>query len=208
MTMPKRSRQTDSQEDRIVALHDAGLSSTEIAKELGVGARAVRHILEDEKIRREAAAAPPIDPSALSLGAQKKLDLAIEQHRRKLVREFEQRVQDECKARVEATILPAYNEERADYRAIIKARKGLMDRATYRKILSCLRPDRVSDPAFKGKYEEAFRLFTEMEKLLLDEKENPTSFWKMPNTYAEMMELKRQATERRKARANASIRVR
>jgi len=87
----------------------------------------------------------------------------------------------------------------------IRERKGIMDRITYRKILACLHPDRVIDPALKKRYEEAFRLFTELEKRVLDEKESPTQFRKMPRTYEELMAMKAKVqAERRAKRAGKS----
>jgi hypothetical protein len=79
-------------------------------------------------------------------------------------------------------------------------RKGIMDRLTYRKILACLHPDRVSDPALKKRYEEAFRLFTNLEKRVLNEKESPTQFRKMPRTYEELMAMKAKVQSERRAR--------
>jgi hypothetical protein len=44
----------------------------------------------------------------------------------------------------------------------------------------------------------AFALFTTKEKLLLDEKNSPTSFVDLPKTPAQWADLKRQASERKK----------
>ena len=81
-----------------------------------------------------------------------------------------------------------------------------MDRATYKKILSCLHPDRV-DASLARRYEEAFNLFTKLEAVLLNEKESPTPSVKMPTTYAEMMAMKQTASDARKAKRNGPLRV-
>jgi hypothetical protein len=108
--------------------------------------------------------------------------------------------------RLKSTVLPHYKKTEAQYRAIIKSRKGVMDRATYKKILSCLHPDRV-DPSLARRYQEAFNLFNRLEAMLLNEKESPRPSVKMPTTYAEMMAMKRMASDARKAKRNGSVRV-
>lgn len=144
-----------------------------------------------------------ISPATLSLTAQQRLEAAIRQHKRKLELEFEQRVREECRERIEEMILPHYNETYATYQDLIKARKGLMDRATYKKILACLHPDGSMS---QGRRADAFHLFSQLEKRLLDEKDSPTPTATMPQTYEELMEWKRRATEARKAkRQNRSV---
>ena len=107
---------------------------------------------------------------------------------------------EECKRRLNAISLPQYAKELGELERLISSRKGIMDRITYRKILSCLHPDRVADATLKKRYEEAFRLFTELEKRVLNEKESPTAFRKMPRTYDELMAMKRKVQEERRAR--------
>ena len=79
-----------------------------------------------------------------------------------------------------------------------------MDRLTYRKILACLHPDRVRDEVLKKRYEEAFRLFTELEKRVLDEKQSPTEFRTMPRTYADLMAMKAKVQAERRTKRAAS----
>lgn len=187
--------------ERIVDLADRGLSPKEISAEVNVGARMVDRVLEVERARREGQASPEIDPSTLlSMTAQEKLDAAVRQHKRKLDAEFEARVLDECKRRLNDISLPHYAKELSELERSISSRKGIMDRITYRKILSCLHPDRVPDPILKKRYEEAFRLFSEIEKRLLDEKQSPTGFKKMPRTYEDLMVMRRKVQEERRAK--------
>ena len=54
---------------------------------------------------------------------------------------------------------------------LISARKGVMDKLTYNKIRRGLHPDHVMDPDLKKRHEEAFRLFNDLEKLLLRERQ-------------------------------------
>jgi orotate phosphoribosyltransferase-like protein len=200
----KRAKITDPFEARIITMADAGMSAPEIAAEVDIHPRVVGRLLQDEDIRREAKTVADIDPASLSMTAQEKLEAAIRQHKRKLDFEFEARVLAECKSRMDAISLPHYAKELAELERSISSRKGIMDRATYRKILSCLHPDRVSDPLLKKRFEEAFRLFTELEKRVLDEKQSPTTFRKMPRTYEELMAMKRKVQEERRARRTHS----
>ena len=157
-----------------------------------------------EEGRRDAGS--HVDPATLSLTAQQKLDAAIKQAKRALDLEFEQRIQDELRHRLEATILPHYKKTYDEYVRVIKARKGVVDRANYRKILAALHPDRVQDPALKKRAEEAFNMFTKIERLLLDEKQSPTATEPMPRSYADLMARKqRMAEARRKKRNGAAV---
>ena len=59
------------------------------------------------------------------------------------------------------------------YKEVIEARKGIMTKADFTKIRRCLHPDWVQDVERKPVYETAFHLFTKLEKLLLNEKDEP-----------------------------------
>jgi hypothetical protein len=159
--------------------------------------------LEWERGRREAQ--PTITPDMLSMTAQQKLDVAIRQATRKLEAEIETRCREDLQRWLNEVTLPQYAKELGALERSIRERKGIMDRITYRKILACLHPDRVMDPVLKKRYEEAFRLFTELEKRVLDEKESPTQFRKVPRTYEDLMAMKAKVqAERRAKRASKS----
>jgi lambda repressor-like predicted transcriptional regulator len=190
-----KPHQPRPQADKIAALHDAGLSTKDIASEVGMGERNVSVTLREELVKRQAVATM-VSPDTLSLSAQQKLEAAIRQHKRQLDLEFEQRVQAEVQSRLEATILPHYNEKYNLYMSVIKARKGIMDRASYRKILAALHPDRQLDPALKKRAADAFNLFTKIEKLVLDEKESPTGDESLPKTYADLMARRKPTAKR------------
>jgi hypothetical protein len=191
-----RPKQTDNKTETIIALRDQGMSSTDIAREVGVEARAARHVIEREQAKREAVA--QIDPTTLSLSAQEKLGAAIRQHKRELDLEFEQRVQQEIRKRLNEMVLPSLNKKSADAERIIKSRKGVMTRNEYKKILGCLHPDRVQDSDLKKRYEDAFNLFTKLELVLLDETQSPTYADKMPTNYADLMARKQTVAESRR----------
>jgi hypothetical protein len=90
---------------------------------------------------------PEIVPGDLSTTAQQKLDLAIQQHKAKLDAQFHAAVNARVQEFLENTIMPKLQEEQAEARRVMEARKGVMDRKSYKKILSCLHPDRATAPA-------------------------------------------------------------
>jgi transcriptional regulator with XRE-family HTH domain len=188
------------QEQAALLFLDEGLSRDQVCDRTGLGQHEVQLAVERERGRREAA--PNITPEMLSMTAQQKFDAAIRQRTRKLEIEIEARIRAEHQRWLNEVSLPQYAKELAELERSITSRKGVMDRLTYRKILACLHPDRVQDPALKKRYEEAFRLFTGLEKRVLDEKESPTTFRKMPRTYEELMAMKAKVqAERRTKRA-------
>lgn len=154
-----------------------------------------------EEGRREAE--PLITPDMLAMTAQQKLDAAIRQHKRKLDMEFEAKCREEVLRWLNDVSLPQYMKEISKIEHTIRTREGVMDRITYRKILACLHPDRVQEPALKKRYEEAFRLFTDLEKRVLDEKQSPTEFRTMPRTSADLMRMKAKIQAERRAKRHS-----
>jgi hypothetical protein len=70
--------------------------------------------------------------------------------------------------------------------------------------LFCLHPDRVEslkDEVLSARFNDAFDLFTKLEKLLLDEEESPTQFSPIPRTYDEMMKARAEVMARRRGKA-------
>ena len=85
-----------------------------------------------------------------------------------------------------------------------------MDKATYKKVWSCLHPDRIRQLQHEPTerllklYAEAFDKFSYLEKLLLSEKESPTDTGlPMPQTVAERLALRAQAQRERAAKRAA-----
>jgi hypothetical protein len=54
---------------------------------------------------------------------------------------------------------------------LLKARKGIISIAAFKKIRSCLHPDRVQDDDLKKRFEEAFNIFSELEMYAVDPKQ-------------------------------------
>jgi IS30 family transposase len=177
-----RPKQTDHKVDQIVALAEQGLTSPEIANEIGVEGRAVRHVLHDVATARKAEA--QIDPATLSLSAQQKLEAAIRQHQRKLDLQFEARVREEARKRMDELSLPHWQEQIAKAKELYDRRTGLMDKATFNTIRRALHPDSrqsISDKLLG----DAFGTFMKLEKYLLNEKDSPTEWPTIPSTVQE-----------------------
>src|SRR5262245_2671369 len=188
---------------------DKPIDKIKVAKELGVSPPTVDTAIQAEKaVIKDRAANTAMDPSHLSKTAQEKLDAAIRAHKKKMDAEYQERITAEVRQLV-MTTLKMHNEAYLQSQKIIKARKGVMTRAIYKKILACLHPDRVQDPVLKTRYQDAFATFTELEKILLDEKESPTTFRQMPRTMEELRAHRAKAEADRKAkRAASSVAVR
>ena len=207
----KPERRKNMLPDAETAAHsilDEGKTYAEVELETGLSSTVLRSaVAREEGARRE----PVIAPELLAMTAREKLEAAIRQHKRKLDIEFDLRIRAELKRYLDDVALPSYLKDITNLERSIRERKGVMDRITYRKILSCLHPDRVADPGLKKRYEEAFRLFTELEKRVLNEKESPTQFRRdVPRTYEELMKAKArvQAERRAKRAAKAGVSVR
>jgi hypothetical protein len=161
-------------------------------------------------VRRE----PKISRGELSLTAQQKFDLAVKQEKHRLGITFREAVQAEVNRRIRdylEELTPRLKAEQEEAQRIIKARKGIMTTKAYKKILACLHPDRAMHPArdtdegLRKAYEEAFHIFSRLERLVLDERACPTPVDSksapMPNTPEEWEAAARKTTEtRRKAK--------
>ena len=152
---------------------------------------------ERQRLRRErlAQAKRPTPANAATEAAKPAAasPAATRQYQRKLDLEFDLRVQAEIKKLIDEMVLPAYREEAAMHDLIIKRRKGVFPKETYRLILSVLHPD---NSASKERRNEAFNAVKAAEKLLLDEKQSPTPKSDLPTSYADLMERKRKKAKR------------
>jgi predicted transcriptional regulator len=190
----------------VIALRDKGVSISKVAEQTGVPERQVRHIVEEEAIRREAVAEAAIDPATLSLSAKEKFDMAIRKYKKQLDREFVQRVTEEVRKRIDEMVLPYWREQIAEAKTLYERRKGFMDKDTFKLIWSALHPDSRKSITDK-KLAEAFDAFSRMEKFLLNEEDSPTSFGELPSSAAEWDAMKRSAAAGRRTGRNG-IRVR
>jgi hypothetical protein len=200
--MNSRPKQTDQHRDMILALAKEGLNSRQIASRIGVESRSVRHVLERERIRETTA--PLIDPSTLSMTAQKKFDLALKQAVNKLKPEVHAQVHRESLQWLQR-MLDQHNENAKHYELVLKRRTGIMSKAEYRSILSCLHPDRVQDEALKRRFEHAFNVFTKLEKAVLAEADSPTPPSGLPKTVEELLKRRADYQAEQRARRAAAV---
>jgi hypothetical protein len=198
----------------VISLHDQGLTHPEISKQTGVPRRQVRHIVEEEAIRRSVE--PQITPEMLSMPQREKLERAIVQEKKRLGKEFhiivEQRVNERVKLALEG-VRERLEEQRKLSEGIIKRRDGFIKKEIWNLIVMCIHPDKfdqivslVNDgrmeelSSLKACHSDAFRMFKDFEKFLLNEKESPTSFAPtLPKTAAEWDAARAAATAARKA---------
>jgi hypothetical protein len=173
-----RRRQVDGIEEVIVAKANAGLVSPQIAAELGIDGRAVRHVIEHaalvEQTRIEVLEGLNIDPKKLSVSAQAKLEVAkrVMEHRlnakyaermRKVDEEVRLRVVAEGKEyieRMKELEAKAWAEEK-HWREMNNKNKPLFTIDEFKAILMCLHPDGDRTPE---KLAIAFRLFNSRRK--------------------------------------------
>jgi transcriptional regulator with XRE-family HTH domain len=207
---PERRTTTPAKEQHAASLVlDHGKTYEQAKAELDLkSVQPVKTAVAAELARRE----PRVERSDLSsMTAQEKFDAAIRAEKRRLENAFEARVLEECRHRLNSLSLPSYTKQLEELERSIKNRKGVMDGVTYKKILACLHPDRLigllastadERPRLLRRYEEAFRLFTELEKRVLDEKESPTQFRRdIPRTYEELMAAREKVRAANRERA-------
>ena len=110
--------------------------------------------------------------SSLSKTAQEKLEAFKHAYQKQLDAQFDRRVQDEIKKAIDASVLPSWNESKERHDLIVASRKGIMSKATYKKILACLHSDRA---ASKELLNWAFNVFKQLEIVLINEAELATA---------------------------------
>jgi hypothetical protein len=163
-----------------IAVLDQGKTLEQVAEQFGLASvQPVKIAVAEERGARRQA-----QPASLSMTAQEKLDAAITREKAKLQAEFWDSVNKQVHQFWRETFLPIHKKEQDQAKAIMNARKGVMDKITFRKIWTCLHTERLAqllsiphdtlDPATAKRYAEAFNLFSGLEKLLLDEKNSPT----------------------------------
>lgn len=150
-------RQTDPVKDEILADLRNGKSSENVAAEHGVKGRAVRHLAEDERIRKEA-----LDELLGAAAAENfsekgtlRIEDAIRIHKARLEKQFEQRVNEEVRRRIAA----ADDAARADNKRLrqenitltqVVGQQGVLTETQYRHMLMLCHPDSSAGPELKA----------------------------------------------------------
>jgi ParB-like chromosome segregation protein Spo0J len=198
----ERAPQTHRAREIVRPLVEAG--ETVNARELGVK-HGISHVIVETAVEAEIAALeareePIIDRADLSMTAQQKLDSAIKQEKARLAVDFNRRVNDEIKKRLDEIFLPDIKKQIADAEKLYTRRKGMMTKDIFNAIRRALHPDSRNSIS-EQKLGEAFDAFMALEKNLLDEKDSPTSWPDIPDN-VEAWDRMRTRPAKRKAAAN------
>jgi len=119
----------------------------------------------------------------LTPSEQKQLDRFIKQYQKKLDNELEDRITERLSA-----ILPMYAEEYERYQVINQAYEGVLSREEFKRLLSCLHPDRVPDA---DKRAAMFRVIKERELQICGMKEEDKVRNTLPKTVSDLMKMRR-----------------
>jgi hypothetical protein len=182
-----RRRTTEPVQEKSAAtlVLDQGKTYAQAAAELRLkSVQTIKTAVAREEGRREILAEPPVAREDLSLTAQHKFDIAIKQEKARLAASFDQFVREDIRRRMDEILLPDLKQQIAEAKTLYDRRRALMDKATFNMIRRGLHPDSrrsISDE----KLGAAFDAFMGLEKVLLDEKDSPTSWPDMPSTLAE-----------------------
>jgi predicted ArsR family transcriptional regulator len=185
---------------------DQGKTYDQAKTELGLRSVAtVKTAVAREEGRRE----PQIERAELSMTAQQKFDAALTRAKKELQASFDKRVYEELKRRAEETFLPSYNEKYKQYEHVMAAyrKRGMFTAAEFKMIRACLHEDLVQGDKTKRRAREAFQLWSEKGRLVV-QKDEPLSDGPhpapLPQTWADWEAAKRQTTAARRAARGAS----
>jgi hypothetical protein len=148
-----------------------------LEKQFGTSSTPVRCAMYAFRELRKARQAGIPDMSA----APKKWREQAERFQRNLAKATALKLEAEVRKRVDDYIherlRPAYSERMGLYQRVIDARKGVMKRAVYRKMLACLHPDQSMSAETKR---EMFEIWQKLENVLVSSEETPLPMPKMP----------------------------
>jgi hypothetical protein len=158
-------------------------------------------IAELEAVR---SSAPELSASSLPTTARDKLEAALRQHKRKLNAEFELRVQQEVRKRLDDEILPRYSRRYAEYEKGINSHRGYIARDEYITIWRCLHPD-SRNSATDEMLARAFDIFSDLKRVLVKQDERkPLQGRPLPRTFEELEAARRKVQEERRAKRATS----
>lgn len=186
------------------AVFEEGKTKPEAEALAGVSSTVVRRVVAAEEGRRSAVTIDPtVDlKSYLSLAGQQKIE-ALE---RRLRKAFEDEVKQEARIiamkNMDEIFLPHHKEKIAMAERVLASRKGIMTKANFNLIRSCLHPDNSASPERRAK---AFDLFNSLEIIVLDETQLPIGKAPpLPASAAEWQALKDKVSAERRAKRTAS----
>ena len=182
--------------DGSVAQAELGGEIARLQAELNAAQREITRLKQGR-----AEAEPTITPDMLSMSAQEKLAVAMRQYKRQLERMFDEAVRVKYVHALNV-VLPDYKREMGRYEAVIKARRGVMPKRIFNRILACLHPDESTS---KQVLAEMFDTFKNLEFVLVAERESPTPDMSgFPSNYEELMQRTEKAAAERRAKRPAA----
>src|SRR6476469_8309604 len=95
-------------------------------------------------IIKEGLKEPEIDPATFSMTVQQKIEVWKRQEMGRMAAQFSQMVNARVREFLEETILPQHRKEQEQAKQIMRMRKGIMDKATFRQIWGCLHTERLA----------------------------------------------------------------
>lgn len=187
-TQDTRKKRGSPALDRALAAYDK-LSSEgirpgrdAIRREASVGEHAAQNAILLRTFKAEVPPPEPLPPAQMPVTMQQRYEAQL--------RAATQQLRKELKEEITAEISMVYdgyvryqNNRAAKADRVLAAHKGVMSRATFRKIKACLHPDQC---AFQFAA-EALRLFSELEDVLVKPDELAHSGAPLPQTAAELM---------------------
>jgi len=182
------------------------IRSRQIAEEIGAShviveqAAAIERAVMEDRAQRPAV---EITPDMLPTSARERLERAVAQATARLEREYELKVETEVRRRIEEVVIPHWTAKEEEYNTVIRARRGVMTAAVFRKMLAALHEDLVQGDHNKRRARECFTFLNENKVAFVAEAEHPTRGTPLPRTMAEWDEARRQATEHRRAQRAA-----
>ena len=180
--------------DEIVRRTASGQSTKvlDLAKDLGVSKGVIEKALTIHATEARAVD-QPLPDFGLSATAQQKLEVAIAAHKKRLEREFEDRVRQEAMKWIDEVRIPLYEKKLAEIERMLSwPRNAVMTAPEYRKVMICLHPDSLHSRT-EEQLAEAFRIFTHYKPkmVLLNDEERQRTLSDLPRTREEMLARKR-----------------
>ena len=188
---PRNIELTPDLFERIAAKLKAGMAQEDVVETLNAtineGPPVTRYKVQivTSALKADADQAGSARPSSASF------ERALRKARIAIRTEIEAELREEHRRWFEDIYIPHLNEKSTHADRIIAAHKGLIPRATFRKILACLHPDNT-DEGRKERFSEAFQAFRELEAVLVKE-DTPTRDSGLPKTLGELMARRRSA---------------
>jgi len=200
ITAETRELLEEDRNKKIVALVSEGKTQKEAADEVGVNAATVSRVMQKRNnseiatdgswLNKRPAIEPVVKPTEidplklthvepeakpvdekLEKKIAKRVEAALKVERRALEKEVGGRIAAGIETFINNSVLPVYGRRIELAEQIVRSHeKGIMTKAQFRKVLSCLHPDNAQDESQKMKLASVFGMFKGFEALLIEPK--------------------------------------